>query len=167
MYKVFVTFLFIVSVVSLQAKTVKEYETLKNGEKIVAKGAVYYSKPMIISVYEDGAKNRVVMAAKMFVKRTPQGYEGYVIRGLYDIDKHKPLRFYTAANIEGRLPPEGNNIDMKNIKLHGKTLEYDFYGTHYIVKDGGQGFIKDEVVVKTRNKTKYLKLYGGDIQIFN
>lgn len=157
---------FLLGVASLQAKTVKEYETLKNGEKVVAKGAVYYSKPMIISVYEDGVKNRVVMAAKMFVKQTSKGYEGYVIRGLYDIDKHKPLRFY-AGFIEGRLPPEGNKIGMKNIQLNGKSLSFDFYGTHYIVKDGGEGFIKDEVVVKTRSKTKNLKLYGGDIQIFN
>lgn len=166
MYRV-VLFCILFGMLPLQAKSVKEYETLHPGERVVAKGAVFYSKPMIVSVYEDGKKNRVVMAAKMFVKKTPKGYEGYIIRGLYDIDRNKPLRFYAAASIEGRLPPEGDNIDIKNIKLNGKRLEFDFFGTHYIVKDGGKGFIKDEVIVKTRNKTKYLKLYGGDIQIFN
>ena len=151
----------------LQAKTIREYETLHPGEKVVAQGAVYYSKPMLISVYEDGVKNRVVMAAKLFVKETPKGYEGYLIRGLYDLDRHKALRFYAAANIEGRIPPAGEKIDLHDIKLQGKTLSFDFYGVHYTVKDGGEGFINDEVVVQTRSKTKRLKLYGGDIKIFN
>ncbi len=151
----------------LPAKTIREYETLHPGEKVVARGAVYYSKPMLISVYEDGVKNRVVMAAKLFVKETPKGYEGYLIRGLYDLDLHKALRFYAAANIEGRLPPAGDKIDLRNIRLQGKTLSFDFYGVRYTVKDGGEGFINDEVVVQTRSKTKRLKLYGGDIKIFN
>lgn len=147
------------------AKSVEDYEKLTPGERVIARGALFYSKPMLIDVDGDGVKNRLVLAAKLFVKKSVKGYEGYLIRGMYDIDKKRALRYFAGSNPEGRQPPAGDNIDIQNIEYQGKTVSFDFYGLHYIIKDGGGDFITDEVIVKTRNSAKRLKLYGGGVDI--
>ena len=149
----------------LYAHTVKEYETLKAGEKVVAKGVFVYSKPLHM-YFEDKTpkKHKIVMAAKFFIKKGSKGYEGYMIRGLYDIEQKKPLRYYLNKRMIMH-PPENTAIDLQHITFDNKSVTFTLAPFYYVLTDGGEGFINDEVVVSFAKKTKTLELYGGDIKI--
>ena len=155
----------LVAVVGTYAQTIKAYETLKTGEKVVAKGVFVYSKPLHM-YFEDKSpkKHKIVMAAKFFIKKTPKGYEGYMIRGLYDIEQKKLLRYYLNKRMIMH-PPENTAIDLQDIAFKNKTVTFTLPPFGYVLTDGGEGFINDEAVVSFAKKTKTLELYGGDIEI--
>ncbi len=148
----------------LNAKSIKEYETLKKGESVAAKAVIFYSEPFLFDYDKDGTKNRLVMAAKMFIKKTQKGYEGYLVRGLYDIKNKKPIAFYENALLMH--PPSNTYIAVSDIKFKGKTVSFKSGPFRYIFKDGGEGNIEDEVLVILKNKEKKLKIYGGDVKIY-
>ena len=148
---------------SLFAETAAEYEKLNPGEKAVAEATVFYSEPFLFDYDKDGVKNSVAMGAKLFVKKTAEGYRGYLIRGLYDIELNRPVAFYeTTLNMH---PPE--NIAIGDIVVQGRTVRFKSGPYTYVFKDGGEGLVQDEVVVKLGKKSKKLRLYGGDIEIFS
>ena len=150
---------------TLAAKTMSDYEKLLPGEKVAAKAVVYYSEPILFDYDKNGKKNNVVMAAKLFIKRTKKGYEGYLVRGLYDTIAKKAIAYYENALIMH--PPRNTYIAVSDIQFEGRTVRFRSGPFLYIFKDGGEGILNDEVVVKLKQTTKSLRLYGGDIQVFN
>jgi len=151
---------------SLFATTISQIETLKKGERVVAKGVVIYSKPLELLVDKDNKKeHKVVMAAKLFVKKTKDGYKGYMVRGLYDINEKKPLLYYASKLILH--PPTNLEILMQDIQIKDNKLTFTLPPYHYTVIDGGKGYLQDEVEVRFAKRKKTLKLYGGDIELFS
>ena len=149
-------------ILSLDAKSMKEYETLSSGEKVIARGTLFYSEPMKLYSEKDKVNHNVVLAAKIFIKTTPKGYAGYLVTGLYDLDEKKPIQYY---NVDMQ-SPVNSKIGLKNIEIDGKTVRFRYKKYAYTVIDGGKGFMNDRVIVKDRDKTKYLKLFGGDFDVY-
>ena len=154
--------LLVLGVSLLFSQTMQEYEKLAPGEKVAAKALIYYSEPFLYDYDQDGKRDEVVMGAKLFIKKTKKGYTGYLVRGMYDIERKKPVAFYASTLIVS--PPK--EIQIRDIVFKGKTVRFKSGPYLYIFKDGGEGILQDEVVVKYKKKTKRLRLYGGDIQIF-
>ena len=158
----FILLLVLLGTLGLFAETAQEYEKLAPGEKVVAKATVFYSEPFLFDYNKDGKKEEVVMGAKLFIKKRAKGYSGYLIRGLYDIALKKPVAFYADTLIVQ--PPK--DIKIREIRFKADTVQFKSGPYLYIFKDRGEGILQDEVVVKFKKKTKRLRLYGGDIQIF-
>ncbi|WP_457597525.1 hypothetical protein [Hydrogenimonas sp.] len=141
-------------------------ETLKPGEVKVLKGWLVYSKPLRFDYDRDGKPNEVVMASRFFIKRTAKGsYEGYIERGLYDIDKRKPVRWYTKRNMLSE-PPVGIDIAVKEVKVAGSTVTFTSGGLTYTMTDGGAGHLRDRVVVTDGIRTRQVTLYDGEIEVY-
>ena len=153
----------VASVSILFAETTKDYERLAPGEKKVAEATIFYSAPFLFDYDKDGTRNKVVMGAKLFVKKTKKGYKGYMVRGLYDIESKKPIAYYESTLIMH--PP--SDIAIEDIVVRGKTVRFKAGPFRYVFKDGGKGIMQDEVVVMLKERRKHLRLYGGDIEIFN
>ena len=163
MHKIILFLLFGV-IISLDAKSMQEYETLKAGEKVAAVATIAYSEPFLFDYDKNGTKNKLVMAAKLFIKQTPKGYEGYLVRGLYDLERKKPIAFYENALLMH--PPSNTYIAISDIEFKAKTVSFKSGPFFYTFKDGGEGIIQDEVLVKIGDKTKKIRIYDGDVKIF-
>ena len=157
-----VLLLIFLGTLGLYAESAQEYEKLAPGEKVAVEATIFYSEPFLFDYNKDDKKEEVVMGAKLFIKKTKKGYSGYLIRGLYDIALKKPVAFYADTLIVQ--PPK--DIRIRDIVFEGKTVRFKSGPYTYIFKDRGEGALQDEVVVKFKKKTKRLRLYGGDIQIF-
>jgi len=141
-------------------------EKLHPGEKTVLKGEVFYSKPLRFDYDKDGVKNSVMMAAKFFIKKKRDGeYDGYIQRYLYDIDKKKPIRWYSKKNMLQE-PPISLDTAVKNITQNGKTVSFDSGPWHFKMTDGGAGYVSDEIIVNDKIRTKKVEMFGGDVQVF-
>ena len=149
---------------TLDAKTMQEYEKLAPGERVAAKATIAYSEPFLFDYDKNGTKNKMVMAAKLFIKQTPKGYEGYLVRGLYDLERKKPIAFYENTLLMH--PPSNTYIAISDIKFKGKTVTFKSGPFYYTFKDGGEGKIQDEVLVKIKDKTKKIRIYDGDVTIY-
>ena len=141
-------------------------EKLKQGEKVVLKGEVFYSEPLRFDYDKDGVKNNVVMASKFFIKqKTDSRYDGYIQRYLYDIDKKKAVTWYAKKNMLSE-PPVGIDTAIKNVKQDGKTVTFDSGTWHFTMTDGGEGYISDKIIVNDGIRTKQVEMFGGDVEIF-
>ncbi len=149
---------------TLEAKTMQEYEKLAPRERVAAKATIAYSEPFLFDYDKNGTKNKLVMAAKLFIKQTPKGYEGYLVRGLYDLERKKPIAYYANALLMH--PPSNTYIAISDIKFKGKTVSFKSGPFYYTFKDGGEGNIQDEVLVKIKDKTKKIRIYAGDVTIY-
>jgi len=139
---------------------------LNPGEKIILKGEVFYSKPLRFDYDKDGVKNSVMMASKFFIKKKKDGqYDGYIQRYLYDIDKKRPVRWYSKKNMLQE-PPISLDSAIKNVKQDGKTVSFDSGPWHFQMTDGGEGFVSDEIIVNDKIRTKKVEMFGGDIEVF-
>ena len=144
----------------------KSLETLKPGEKLILDGEVFYSKPLKFDYDKDGVKNSVMMAAKFFIKKKREGsYDGYIQRYLYDLDKKKPVRWYSKKNMLQE-PPISLETAIRNVKQEGKTVMFDSGPWHFIMTDGGEGFVNDKIVVKDKIRTKQVEMFGGDVKVY-
>jgi len=141
-------------------------EKLKKGEKKVLEGEVFYSKPLRFDYDKDGVKNRVMMAAKFFIKQKKDGsYEGYLQRYLYDVDKKKPVLWYMKKNMLQE-PPISLETSVGNVAHKGRTVTFDAGPWHYSVTDGGEGFVNDKIIVTDRIRTKDVEMFGGDVKVY-
>ncbi len=141
-------------------------EILKPGEKVILKGEVFYSEPLRFDYDKDGIKNSVVMASKFFIKALKGGgYDGYIQRYLYDIDKKKAVTWYAKKNMLSE-PPIGIDTEVHNVKYEGKTVAFDSGTWHYTMTDGGEGYISDKIIVTDGIRTKQVKMFGGDVEVF-
>ena len=120
---------------------------------------------MLIDFNQDGHRSKAVMAARIFIKRTPKGYRGYMVRGLYDIEAKKVAKYYLTMTPDGRPVYTDDTIALSNIRVDQKTIRFDLGDLHYTLRDGGEGFADDEMSVILRGKRKRIRLYGGDIKI--
>ncbi len=155
---------FLLAVGLLHGASIRSYETLAPGEKVVAKGVVYYSEPMRFDYDRDGKLDNVVMAAKFFIKKTPKGYRGYLVRGLYDFDRKKALAYYADSLIMH--PPANTYIAVSNVRVEGKKVTFRSGPFAYTFVDGGPGIANDSAVVHLRSQSKKLRLYGGDVIVY-
>jgi len=153
--------------VLLQAQTLDEIRKLAPGEKVVAKGKVAYSKPMAFDYDKDGTPNAIIMAAELFIKQNKDGnFTGFLQRGLYDIDKKKPIGWYLKRNLLQQ-PPAVPNIFVKNVVHQAKKVSFDIEHVRFTVIDGGKGYDKDKVLVDDHVQKPYtIKLYEGDMEVF-
>jgi len=141
-------------------------EKLQTGEKNILQGEVFYSKPLRFDYDKDGIKNHVMMASKFFIKQKKDGsYDGYIQRYLYDVDKKKPIRWYSKKNMLQE-PPISLDTTVKNVKQDGHTVTFDSGPWHYSMTDGGEGFIRDKIIVKDKIRTKEVEMFGGDVKVF-
>ena len=163
MYKI-ILYLLLGVIITLHAKTMQEYETLSQGERVAAKATIAYSEPFLFDYDTDGTKNKLVMAAKLFIKKTNKGYEGYLVRGLYDLKRKMPIAYYENALLMH--PPSNTYIAISDIQFKGKTVSFKSGPFYYTFKDGGDGKIQDEVLVKIGNKTKKIHIYDGDVTLY-
>ena len=165
----FVKGLLFVGVLStvLYAKEEKpqDFEKLRAGERVITKSVVYYSKPLRMDLKQNGVRNYLVMAAKIFIKETPKGYKGYFVRGLYDIKNNKVAKYYVRTTPDGRPIYTHTDIALSHIKVNKKSVTFDYNSLHYALRDGGKGYANDEMSVILNKKTRYIPLYGGDIKI--
>ena len=144
----------------------KSLETLKPGEKLILDGEVFYSKPLKFDYDKDGVKNNVIMAAKFFIKKKKDGsYDGYIQRYLYDVDKKRPIRWYSKKNMLQE-PPISLDTSVKNVKQDGKTVTFDSGPWHVSMTDGGEGFVSDKIIVSDKIRTKEVEMFGGDIKVY-
>ena len=142
-------------------------EKLKKGEKVILKGAVFYSEPLRFDYDKDGVKNSVVMASKFFIKQKPdKTYDGYIQRYLYDIDKKKPVSWYAKKNMLQE-PPVGVDTSISNVAHEGKTVKFNSGTWHFTMTDGGAGYISDKIIVNDGIRTKQVIMFGGDIEVFS
>jgi hypothetical protein len=145
--------------------TLQGMEKLKDGERVVLKGEVFYSEPLRFDYDKDGLKNNVVMASQFFIKQKKDGsYDGYIQRYLYDIDKGKAIKWYMKKNMLSE-PPIGIDTAVKNVKQEGKIVTFDSGMLHYSMTDGGEGYISDKIIVSDGIRTKQVVMFGGDIEI--
>jgi hypothetical protein len=153
--------------VLLQAQTLDEIRKLAPGEKVVAKGKVAYSKPMEFDYDKDGTPNTIVMAAELFIKQNEDGnFTGFLQRGLYDIEKKKPIGWYLKRNLLQQ-PPAVPDIYVGNVVHEGKKVSFDIEKVRFTVVDGGKGYDMDKVIVDDHIKKPYaIKLYEGDFEVF-
>ena len=156
-----------VFMVLLQAQTLDEIRKLAPGEKIIAKGKVAYSKPMAFDYDKDGTPNAIVMAAELFIKQNEEGnFTGFLQRGLYDIDRKKPIGWYLKRNLLQQ-PPAIPDISVKNVVHQGKKVSFDIEHVRFTVIDGGKDYDRDKVLVDDHIQKPYaIKLYEGDVEVF-
>ena len=144
----------------------KKAEILKPKERVVLKGEVFYSEPLRFDYDKDGTKNSVVMASKFFIKQLEDGgYDGYLQRYLYDIDKQKAVTWYAKKNMLSE-PPFGIDTEVSNVKQKGKTVTFDVGNWHFTMTDGGEGYISDKIIVNDGIRTKHVTMFGGDVEVF-
>jgi hypothetical protein len=144
----------------------KKMEILQPGERVVLNGEIFYSKPLRFDYDRDGTKNRVVMASKFFIKRLRDGgYNGYLQRYLYDIDKQKAVTWYAKKNMLSE-PPIGIDTEVSNVKQEGKTITFDVGNWHFTMTDGGKGYLSDKIIVNDGIRTKQVTMYGGEVEVF-
>jgi len=164
--------------VQLYAKTATEKNTkkdsniyasmdqLKAGEKKILQGEVFYSKPLRFDYDKDGKMNNVMMASKVFIKQKKDGsYDGYIQRYLYDVDKKRPIRWYSKKNMLQE-PPISLDTTVKNVKQDGHTVTFDSGPWHISMTDGGEGFVSDKIIVSDKIRTKEVEMFGGDVKVF-
>ena len=144
----------------------KSLEKLGPGEKLVMKGEIFYSKPLRFDYDKDGTKNLVMMAARVFIKQRADGsYDGYLQRFLYDVDRKKPVSWYSKKNMLQE-PPIAVDAKVKNVFVKGKTVAFDSGQLHYEMTDGGPGYVNDKIIASDRIRTKQVKMVGGDLTIY-
>ena len=145
----------------------KSLEKLGPGEKLVMKAQIFYSKPLRFDYDKDGVKNVVMMAARLFIKQRADGsYDGYAQRFLYDVDKKRPIRWYSKSNMLQE-PPIAVDAKIKNVVVKNRTVAFDVGSLHFTMTDGGPGYIHDKIVVSDKIRTKTVKMVGGDVKVYN
>jgi hypothetical protein len=63
-------------------------------------------------------------------------------------------------------PPIGIDKTIRNLSWQGRTVQFDSGGWHYTVPDGGKGYQQDTIMVSDANIEKKVKLFGGDVTIY-
>jgi len=151
---------------TLHAEEVEDSQKLKPGEIVVAQGKVAYSLPMSFDYDKDGTQNSIAMGAHLFIKKTQEGkYEGFLQRGLFDIDKNISIGWYLAWGLLQQAP-RVRDISVRNVEQNGTTIKFDIENTRFTVSDGGQGYMRDKIIAdKHIKKPNVVKLYDGDIEV--
>jgi hypothetical protein len=141
-------------------------EKLDPGDRLLMEGEVFYSEPLQFDYDKDGVTDTVVMGATLFAKVTADGTgEGSIERYLYDVKLKKPVTWYMKQNMLSE-PPIGIDKTIRNLSWQGRTVQFDSGGWHYTVTDGGKGYQKDTIMVSDANIEKKVKLFGGDVTIY-
>jgi len=151
---------------ALSAAAQEDTNKLNSGDRLLMEGEVFYSEPLQFDYDKDGTVNTVVMGATLFAKITPEGGgEGSIERYLYDVKLKKPITWYMKQNMLSE-PPIGIDKTIRNLSWQGKIVQFDSGGWHYTVTDGGKGYQKDTIMVSDNNIEKKVKLFGGDVTIY-
>ena len=171
MYRFLLIFILLFSSIAMakDAKYQDEFsklEKLQAGEKTILKGEVFYSEPIKFDYDKDKVKNSVVMASKFFIKqKKDKTFDGYIQRFLFDIDKKKAVTWYAKKNMLQE-PPIGLDTAIKNVKYSSRKVEFDSGIWHFVMVDGGEGYISDEILVSDGIRTKKVTMFGGDVKVF-
>jgi hypothetical protein len=135
-------------------------------------GSVAYAEPVAWDYDKDGSNNQVQMWASFDIKAPvgTKGTPGYLAGGgtmrrfIKDLGTGKPVAGYGIRNM---LPdtPLGQPIEVSDVELAGRSMQFTVEGYRYTVTDGGPGYKNDKVVLNNGLEDYPVTLFAGDLTI--
>jgi hypothetical protein len=69
------------------------------------------------------------------------------------------------TGLVGGFPMAGKEYPLTNIRIRGKTAQFDLRGSTWTIRDNGDSWEQDDIRIETGGREKQGRFYGGDITV--
>jgi hypothetical protein len=75
------------------------------------------------------------------------------------------LGFNMGGAMAGGFPVAGKEYPVTNIRITGRTAQFDLSGATWTVRDGGDGLARDDIRIETGGREREGRFYDGDVTV--
>jgi len=136
-------------------------------------GVVAYTEVMRFDYTKDGIRNQVQFWLE-FKGRSAVGNpgessyqpeEGAIWYYLYDVEKKQKVANWLMGFNMMEGPPPSGPYPMTNLVIEGSMARFEAFDMKWTIVDGGEGYVKDRVMIDDGFRPREMKIYNGDLRI--
>jgi hypothetical protein len=95
-----------------------------------------------------------------------QQESGSVSYFVLDVERQERINDWLLGfNMAGGFPVAGQPYPLTNIRINGRTAQFELQGSSWTITDGGDGWERDTIEIETGGRKREGKFYGGDVTV--
>lgn len=139
-------------------------------------GELAFSETLVFDYDRDGVQERVQFWISFEAVPPPGGPDaadpetesGSLVYYVYDLESEQLVDDWMVGfnmTMGGGFPRAGESYPLTNVRITGRTAQFDLAGTTFTIVDNGDSWDEDTIEITNQNGTRPARFYGGDVRV--